>query len=508
MLLEPSCSAENATQNHAAEGPARPLNPLPEHALRRHQPAHGEGYDAQTGLPNYLSFQDSLAALLSSGAAVREVAVLWIEILSLRQVFTLYGSKGTDALVRHVAGYLRSALDSGMLAGRYNDGCFLVALPASRSGKDSARRIQAIADSFLPMYIPGSCARLEVAAGVAYYPSDAQSAEGLVRFASLAASCAAARMSAAVVPYRASMRRHVLRNHRIELEMEKGLDLGQFHNAYQPKIDLATGQVLGAEALLRWNHPHWGAIPPCLFIPIAEHSDLIHRIMDLSLRTALRDAQDWHDQGLALPLIGVNVSAVSLRQESFAPWVRGILAELPIAPTKLELELTESVLFDDEELFATRIHQLKAMGVRIAIDDFGTRYTGFNVLKDLPLDAMKIDQCFIHGLDGSAKLQAICTTIVAMARQLNLRTVAEGVERTAELEALQRIGCDAGQGFLFQAAVPAAELTAFLRGWEAQKKAFGFGAAGEGVARGSKAESRPVKNGTPSAPRGLGSSRK
>jgi EAL domain-containing protein (putative c-di-GMP-specific phosphodiesterase class I) len=145
--------------------------------------------------------------------------------------------------------------------------------------------------------------------------------------------------------------------------------------------------------------------------------------------------------------------------------VRARLLEMPIAPTKLTLEVTESVLFDDEELFATRVRQLKAMGVRVAIDDFGTRYTGFNVLKRVALDTMKIDRCFIHGIDHSRDMRSLCQTIVAMGRQLKLRTVAEGVEEPGELEVLRQIGCDAAQGFLFQKPMPAEEMAGFLRIW-------------------------------------------
>ncbi|MDR3751717.1 MAG: bifunctional diguanylate cyclase/phosphodiesterase [Terracidiphilus sp.] len=490
MPLQPSALIENSSQASPARhryraiprlaaSPESPERARLDHELPSQILAYAQRYDMQTGLMNYRSFQESLARLLQNGPPGQQVALLWIEILSLRRAFTLYGSKGTGELVQHVAQSLRSALDSGMLVGRFNDGCFLVALAASKSATSCKRRIQAVVDSILPTCIPGSHTRLEVASGVAFCPSDAQSPEGLVRFAGLAASCAAAVMSPSVLPFRSNMHRHLLRSHRLEAEMHKGLDQGQFHNVYQPKVNLATGEVLGAETLIRWNHPRWGFIPPCTFIPIAEQSNLIHRIMDFNLRTALKDAQSWRGQGLSMPLISVNASAVNLRHDAFVPSVRALLAELPIAPTKLELEVTESVLFEDEELFASRVRQLKTMGVRIAIDDFGTRYTGFNVLRNLPLDTMKIDQCFIHGIDRSPKMLSLCQTIVAMAKQLKMRTVAEGVEEPAEMEALQQIGCDAGQGYLFQRPVPATELAQFLSGWQTQMLAYKFDPARE-----------------------------
>jgi Amt family ammonium transporter len=192
------------------------------------------------------------------------------------------------------------------------------------------------------------------------------------------------------------------------------------------------------------------------------------------LRAALIQAQQWRDLGLTVPIVSVNASAANLAADDSPRIVRTILAEIPIAPTQLELELTESLAFEDEVLFTQRMRQLRAIGVRVAIDDFGTRYTGFNVLKGLPLNTMKIDQCFIRGIDHSQDMLALCETIVAMGRQLKLRMVAEGIEELGELEAMRRIGCEAGQGYLFQRPVPAEEFTAFLREWPERMRDFGF----------------------------------
>jgi diguanylate cyclase len=265
-----------------------------------------------------------------------------------------------------------------------------------------------------------------------------------------------------------------VRDHLLEVEMRKGLDQGQFSLEYQPKIDLATGEILGAEALLRWMHPQWGALTPAEFIPIAERSDLIHRIFDLGLRTALEQMERLHNMGLRLPVIAVNASAANVRTDDFARSLRTIMCDFPSGSTQLELEMTESLAFEDEELFTARMRELKSIGVRIAIDDFGTRYTGFNVLKKLPLDTMKIDQCFIRGIDRSPGMRSLCQTIVAMARQLNLHTVAEGIEEPGELEVMREIGCDAGQGYFFQRPVPADEFEVFLREWPYRKHGYGF----------------------------------
>jgi EAL domain-containing protein (putative c-di-GMP-specific phosphodiesterase class I)/GGDEF domain-containing protein len=471
--------------------------------LRRQMRAYEQRYDLQTGLLNYHVFQESLTTMLRERNAGREVALLWIDVLNLRREFALWGAKGTEARVAQVAEALRSVVDGNALLGRFSARCFLVALEAAKFNKADRRRIQSIADALAPLRAIGSHNKIETAAGVAFWPSDATSAEDLTRFASLAASRAGYLKSPLVQSFRAGMNHHILRDHQLEAEMRKGLessieacidtsleacadtspDAGagqdrQFGLVYQPKIEVATGQVLGAEALIRWNHPELGSVAPSEFIPVAERSELIQRIVEFALNTALKDVQQWQSMGLSLPLISVNMSWANLHREDFVPAVRARLAKIPISPTRLELEVTESVLMDDEELFAARVRQLKAIGVRVAIDDFGTRYTGFNVLKRIPLDSMKIDRCFIHGIDRSRDMRALCETIVAMARQLKLRTVAEGVEQPGELEVLRQIGCDAAQGYLFQRPVPAADLAEFLRSWPRQTESLGFALLG------------------------------
>jgi len=324
------------------------------------------------------------------------------------------------------------------------------------------------------MRVLGTEIRPEIAAGVAYYPSDSASAEDLIRFASLAATRACGMKTTIVMSFDAAMNTLVMRDHQLEVEIRKGLDEDQFCVHYQPKIDLQTGDVTGAEALMRWNHPEWGPVPQSEFIPIAERTQLIDRIFDFALRTAMWDAQKWRDRGIALPSIAVNVSPANLRRDDFIQTVHTIQKEVQMAPTRLELEVTETMLLEDEELFGSRLREMRAAGIRVAIDDFGTRYTGFNMLHRLPLTTMKIDHCFVQGVDRSQEMRALCRTIAAMARQLKLRTVAEGIETPGEFRVMREIGCEAGQGYLFQRPIPADEFAAFMAGWPERKREFGF----------------------------------
>jgi diguanylate cyclase (GGDEF)-like protein len=436
--------------------------------LRKQMLAYAQRHDLQTGLLNYQAFQESLGWLLQERQASQEIALVWIDISNLRKEFSLWGSAGTDALVRHVASELRGVVGPDAILGRFSGRCFLISMHAAKLNQHSRRRIQSVVDAITPMRFGGGQMKPETAAGVAFFPSDASSAEDLIRFASLAASRAAQIKSQTVVSFSAAMNSVVMHDHKIETEMRKGLDEGQFSIHYQPLIDLSTGRIAGAEALMRWNHPTWGNVAPNEFIPVAERSDLIHRIFDFGFRTVLADGERWRAQGIAPPLTTVNVSAANMKAEGFNYQVRRILAEYAVPPTDLEMEVTESLLFEDEELFATRVRQLKAMGLRVSIDDFGTRYTGFNVLKRLPLDTMKIDKCFIRGIHQSHEMRSLCETIVAMARQMKLRTVAEGIEEAGELDVVRRIGCDLGQGYLFRRPIPQAEFTDLLRAWPEQ----------------------------------------
>jgi diguanylate cyclase (GGDEF)-like protein len=455
---------------HAAGSPMRVLDD----EMRKFVQWYGDRFDPQTKLMNHQAFQASLSGLLRDRPDGQEIALIWIDVLNLRREFGLWGSKGVDALVVHIADSLRMAVDSDALLGRFGARCFLVAMPASKTDGVDAMRIQRIVDALEPMRVLGSQIRPEVAAGVAFYPSDTESAEDLVRFASLAASRAGGARNCSVITFDTAMNNLLMHDHQMEVEIRKGLDANQFRIHYQPKIDLKTGQVMGAEALMRWNHPEWGPVPQGEFIPLAERSNLIDRIFEFGLRTALTDAQRWRDRGRAIPMISVNASQANLRRDDFAQLVRSIREEIPVAPTKLELEVTESMLLEDEKLFSDRLLQLTAAGAHIAIDDFGTRYTGFKMLRRLPLYAMKIDHCFIQGIDNSQEMRALCRTIVAMARDLKLRTVAEGIETPGELEAAREIGCNEGQGYLFQRPIPADEFAAFLAEWPHRRKALGY----------------------------------
>jgi predicted signal transduction protein with EAL and GGDEF domain len=449
-----------------------------DYSLRRELIAYANRYDVQTGLLNFHAFQAELDALLRNLPPDQEVATVWIDLLNVRREFALWGMDAAELLVRNVAEGLRTTADKSAILGRLGARCFVLAMPAAKADPIARHGFQNILNTLQQLGGGGLEASPEVAAGVAFFPSDANRAEDLLRYASLASARARYTRSTSVLSFQPGMNKLLLRSHQLEVEIGKSLERNEFSMLYQPKIDLATGAVLGAEALMRWQHPEWGAVPPSEFIPIAERSSLIQRVFDFSLRTALENARRWIDLGIAPSVVSVNVSAANLRRDDFARRVRRLMAEFPIDPIELELEVTETLLLDDEELFSARMRQLKTIGVRLAIDDFGTRYTGFNLLKRLPLDSMKIDRCFIRGIHQSFDMRTLCSTIIAMARHMKLRTVAEGIEEPEELDVMQQIGCDAGQGYLFQRPTNAEDFVAFLRAWPQQRLRLGYASGG------------------------------
>jgi diguanylate cyclase (GGDEF)-like protein len=428
----------------------------------------GLQFDTVTGLPNQISFRASLRRQLDRALGNgQEIALLWVDLLNLRREYSIGGDEGADRLVCAVADGLRLSIDTGELVCRFSEHSFLLAL---RRDDRMSERLNRMIDSASQSHTRGSEGKPEIAAGVAFFPEHATTAGELIRFASLAASSATRSRSRAPILFHSEMNTALLFERDLERDLRAALRDNQLSLVYQPQIDLVTGNVIGVEGLTRWNHPSRGPVSPAQFIPVAERSDLIDEIFRHSLRRMLVDAARWGSAGLVVPSLAVNASAANVRHEEFVSIVKREIAANPPGYSQLDIEVTESLMMDDEPLFAERLKSLRAIGVKVSLDDFGTRYTGFNALKGLPLNTMKIDRCFVHGVDRSRQAQSLCRTIMTMARYLKLGTVAEGIETAGELRILKQIGCQAGQGFLFQRPVPSERFMEFLLDWPEQKK--------------------------------------
>jgi diguanylate cyclase (GGDEF)-like protein len=429
---------------------------------------YGLRFDPVTGLPNQTFFRTEIRKILAHATSQgTEIALVWIDLTNLRREYSIGGDDASQRMVCTLADSLRPWADDGELVCRFSDRCFLLAL---RRDVCIDARLDLILEAASHRHLRGSEGKPEISAGVAFFPEHATTAEDLIRFASLAAVSATRTRSRTAVPFHPEMNAALLYERSLEIDLRIALRDNQLSVAYQPQIDLVTGNVMGVECLTRWHHPTRGHVSPAQFIAVAEQSDLIDEIFSHSLRRLLADLAAWRSAGVFMPSIAVNASAANVRHEDFVGIVERELAMHPLGMTQLEIEVTESLLMDDEDLFLERLKALRAIGVKVSLDDFGTRYTGFNALKGLPLNSMKIDRCFVHGVDRSSQAQSLSRTIVSMARHLKLSTVAEGIEDVGELRALKKIGCQGGQGYLFQRPVPYHQFLHFLREWPERKR--------------------------------------
>jgi EAL domain-containing protein (putative c-di-GMP-specific phosphodiesterase class I) len=249
----------------------------------------------------------------------------------------------------------------------------------------------------------------------------------------------------------------------LETRLRKAVETYQFVLHYQPKVDLASGAICGLEALIRWHEPGAGLVPPASFIPLLEETGLIIDVGKWVLRQALADHREWTARGCRPPRIAINVSAIQLQQRDFSDLVMAAVLQSGDNTGALELEVTESLLMRDVEASIRKLAILRAKGIHIAMDDFGTGYSSLSYIARLPLDSVKIDRSFIKGMGGSPQDMAIVTTIIALARSLNLRLIAEGVETGEQADILRRLNCDEAQGYLFSRPLPAAEIEPLLR---------------------------------------------
>lgn len=285
--------------------------------------------------------------------------------------------------------------------------------------------------------------------GISIYPGDGQDAETLIKNADTAMYSAKENGRNNYKFFEQSMNARAVQRQSIEAGLRRALEQQEFVLHYQPKINLQSGTIVGVEALIRWQHPERGLLLPAQFLPIAEDCGLILPIGRWVLREACRQVQAWLDSGLRVVHVAVNISAVEFRDKSFLEGVALILKETDLAPRYLELELTESVLMHDADESVLVLEALKAMGVRLAIDDFGMGYSSLSYLKRFPIDTLKIDKFFVHDIATYADGVAIVRTVIGMGKTLKQRVIAEGVETYVQLEFLRAQQCEEGQGFLF-----------------------------------------------------------
>ena len=422
-------------------------------------------HDALTGLPNRSlardRFEQAAAAAHRSG---HNVAMLYLDLDNFKNVNDTLGHSSGDALLKQVSERLSSLLRTADTVARLGGDEFLLLVPEIDDGASVAEIAnKVVAGLMAPFEVIGMEIFAGCSLGVTLFPADGADFDSLLKKADIAMYRAKEAGRNGFRFWDGEMNASVVEHVELLSAMRVAMAHRDFTLSYQPQFDLRTGRLIGAEALIRWNHAQLGYISPARFIPLAERSGLIIPIGDWVLQEACAQAERWRAAGWTDLTISVNVSPVQFKRGSVETSVAQALADSGLPSTNLELELTESLLIQDSLALAESLASLRRMGVRFAIDDFGTGYSNLAYLKRFEVERLKIDQTFVRRLTDDVQDQAIVRAIVQMAASLNLFTVAEGVEDSATLALLGDLGCQQGQGFHWSPAVPAAEFAKFLK---------------------------------------------
>ncbi|MGD0135715.1 MAG: EAL domain-containing protein [Bryobacteraceae bacterium] len=429
------------------------------------QITHLAEHDFLTGLPNRLLLNDRInQAIVLAPRHEKQVALLFLDLDGFKHINDSLGHSIGDKLLQSTGKRLVDCVRAADTVSRQGGDEFVVLLSELEHPEDvaiTARRIlQAVAE---PHSIDQHDFHITASIGLSVYPDDGLDAETLIKNADTAMYQAKENGRQSYQFFKPAMNVRAVERQSIEESLRRALERQEFALHFQPKVNLKTGEITGAEALLRWTHPTRGLVSPAQFIPVAEDSGLILPIGNWVLREACKQARVWANAGLRSTTIAVNVSAMEFRQESFLEDVFGILRETGLDPRLLELELTESVLMKDAGTTESILKALRAGGVRLAVDDFGTGYSSLSYLRKFPIDALQIDQSFVRQITIAPDETTIVTAIISMGRSLKLRVVAEGVETQEQLAFLQAHECDEAQGYYFSRPVPPEQFARLLR---------------------------------------------
>jgi PAS domain S-box-containing protein/diguanylate cyclase (GGDEF)-like protein len=419
-------------------------------------------YDLPTGLANRSLFHNRLSQNLHArGGEQRLIAAVLLDVERFRQMNETLGRNASDELLRDIGARLLRVNDSTAHLG---GGVYGLMLRGARTAADVRRALAEIVAACFdePFSRDGRVMRVACRAGIALYPGDGADADALLRNAE-----AAVRRSKdsgdRIVFYASEMNERAAEALAIETQLRRAIERREFVLHYQPKIELASGRICGLEALIRWNDPLTGLVPPVQFIAVLEDTGMIVEVGRWVVAQAFADLRAWSAQGIRVPRVAVNVSAIQLRKTDF---VAGMIEEIQRGgdhPEWLEIEITESVLMQDVDESTGKLSILRSMGLTVAIDDFGTGYSSLSYLSRLPVDSLKIDRSFVTGMTSGEEAASIVSTIIALAHGLKLKVVAEGVETAEQAQLLKTLQCDEAQGYLFSKPLSGERIAALLR---------------------------------------------
>ncbi len=434
-------------------------------------------HDILTGLPNRSLLNQRLKQILAQAQRdATHVACLFLDFDHFKRINDTLGHDAGDQLLQAVAQRLTSAVRESDTVARLGGDEFVLILPGldpAHATFETMTVLARVRESFLaPFRLSDQTPTLTSSIGVSMYPLDATEPVNLIKQADTAMYAAKEAGRNAYRFYTADMNARVQQRLQLETDMRRGLMDDEFFLVYQPQIEMQSGRACGVEALLRWRDPERGVISPAEFIPIAEESGMIQALGARVLRDSCRQVMQWHRQGMMLRL-SVNLSVQQLQHDSWLSVVEEALTASGLPPQYLDLEITESVIITHPEKAVATLVKLKQRGVSITVDDFGTGYSSLSYLARLPIQSIKIDQRFVHGIEQNRNDEAITQAIVALAHSLGLRVIAEGVETLAQFEFLKRQGCEEAQGYLISKPLSAVELRAWWRTQEDEDRRTG-----------------------------------
>ncbi|EFQ65028.1 putative bifunctional diguanylate cyclase/phosphodiesterase [Pseudomonas lactucae] len=422
-------------------------------------------YDTLTELPNSTLLGDRLTQAIAIGRRHdTQLAVMFIGLDRFKRINNALGYPVGDELLQQVSLSLVAAVRSSDSVFRYGSDEFVILLNDVQHPQQS----QHIAHKLLraisaTRHVAGHDLSVTASLGISIYPNDSANAVELIKHAETAMHTSKERGPDDFSFYTEDMNLRAQHQQNLESAIRQALERDEFVLHYQPKLDLISGRIVGAEALIRWFQPRSGWVSPVDFIPVAEDSGLIVPLTQWVLRQACEQAQAWRVMGLPELRMSANISAIDFRQREFVGNLATILKETGLPPTLLELEITESVLMQNVDETVELLHKIKAMGVRLALDDFGTGYSSLSYLRRFPIDVLKIDQSFVRGLNVNNQDAQLISAMIGMGKSLELNIIAEGVETIEQLEFLKAQECEEGQGFLFSKAVPAKDFAQLLQ---------------------------------------------
>ncbi len=423
-------------------------------------------HDALTGLPNRALFEEQVAEALETLRGTGQWAVLaFLDLDNFKLVNDTLGHAAGDELLKVTATRMRASVRKSDMVVRVGGDEFILLLNGLPCERDVvlARLEDIRAAIAAPMQINGRSLQISCSMGVACFPNQGKTVGELLANADMAMYRAKELGRNNLQVFTEEMADKAHEKLLKQAELRQAIARDEFLLHFQPQVNLETGRVFAAEALLRWWHPERGMISPGDFIPLAEETGLIVPIGDWVLRAACRQCKAWHDDGLPLLIVSVNVSARQFRERNWAAHVAAVLAEIGLDPRFLELELTESLIMQDVPGALATMHELEAIGVHLAIDDFGTGYSSLSALKRFPVRRLKIDRSFVEDIPADVDDMAITAAIISLAQNLGLRVIAEGVETQAQVEFLRHSGCDEIQGYFFSRPLASADFEALLR---------------------------------------------